>query len=115
MYNIIGKRKYFYIFSGTLMVASIIALSAWGLCYGIDFTGGTLAEFQISNFKFQIDEAKSTLSENGINDAIITPTQNNSVLIRYGNSDDEKNKAALARLKEKYPDIQNIRIDYIGP
>jgi len=55
------------------------------------------------------------LKEVGIEDAVVTPTQNNSILIRYGNSDDEKNKAVLTKLREKYPEIQNTRLDYIGP
>jgi preprotein translocase subunit SecF len=115
MYNILGKRKYFYVFSGTLVILSIASLFVWGLKYGLDFSGGTLAEFQIPNSQFQINEVKSGLEEAGVSDAIITPTQNNSFLVRYGNSDDEKNKAVLAKLKEKYPDIQNTRLDYIGP
>jgi preprotein translocase subunit SecF len=115
MYNILGKRKYFYIMSGTLMILSIIALLVWGLKYGLDFTGGTLAEFSMPNSQFSNGEMKSVLKEAGVEDAVITPTQNNSILIRYGNSDDEKNKAVLAKLKEKYPEIQNTRLDYIGP
>ena len=115
MYNILGKRKYFYIFSGTLMFLSVIALSVWGLKYGLDFTGGTLAEFSIINYQFSNDEVKSVLKEAGFEDAVITPTENNSILIRYGNSSDEKNQEVLAKLKEKYPDIQNTRLDYIGP
>jgi preprotein translocase subunit SecF len=113
MYNIIGKRKYFYVFSGVLTVLSVISLSVWGLRYGLDFTGGTLMEVQ--NIRAQNEDIKSALVEAGIQDAVVTPTQNDSVLIRYGNSDDEKNKAVLAKLKEKFPDIQNTRLDYIGP
>ena len=115
MYDIIGQRKYFYIFSGTLMILSIVSLSTWGLKYGLDFTGGTLMEVKSSKLKVQSEEFKNTLQETGINDAVITPTQNDSMLIRYGNSDDEKNKAVLAKLHEKYSDIQNTRLDYIGP
>lgn len=115
MYNIIGKRKYFYVFSGTLMLLSIISLSTWGLKYGLDFTGGTLMEVKSENSKVQSDELKSALKEVGIEDVVINPAQNGAFLIRYGNSDDEKNKAVLGKLKEKYPDIQNTRLDYIGP
>jgi len=115
MYDIIGQRKYFYIFSGTLMILSIVSLSTWGLKYGLDFTGGTLMEVKSSKLKVQSEEFKNTLQETGINDAVITPTQNDSMLIRYGNSDDEKNKAVLAKLHEKYSDIQNTCLDYIGP
>jgi preprotein translocase subunit SecF len=115
MYNILGKRKYFYIFSGTLMLLSIIALSVWGLKYGLDFTGGTLMEVKSEKLKVQSDEAKNVLINAGINDAVITPTEDNAFLIRYANSSDEKNQEVLAKLREKFPDIQNTRLDYIGP
>ncbi|MFA5925563.1 MAG: protein translocase subunit SecF [Parcubacteria group bacterium] len=114
MYNILSKRKYFYIFSGTLMILSILSLSIWGLRYGLDFTGGTLMEVRISQ-GVSNSEVKAVLSEAGAGDAVVTQTQNNSFLIRYGNSDDEKNKEVLGKLKEKYPDIENTRLDYIGP
>ncbi|MFH0929747.1 MAG: protein translocase subunit SecF [Candidatus Moraniibacteriota bacterium] len=115
MYNILGKRKYFYIFSGTLMLLSIVALSVWGLKYGLDFTGGTLMEVRNEKVEIKNNDLKITLKEVGIEDAVITPTQNNAFLIRYANSDDEKNMEVLAKLREKYPDIQNTRLDYIGP
>ncbi len=115
MYNILGQRKYFYIFSGTLMLLSVIALSVWGLKYGIDFTGGTLMEVRSEALKVQSEDLKGALKEAGIEDATVTPTQNDSFLIRYANSDDEKNKAVFAKLREKFPDIQSTRLDYIGP
>jgi len=115
MYDILGKRKYFYIFSGALMLLSVIALSTWGLKYGLDFTGGTLMEVKSEKSKVQSDEIKNVLIGVGINDAVITPTQDNSFLIRYANSSDEKNQEVLKKLHEEFSDIQNTRLDYIGP
>lgn len=115
MYNIIGQRKYFYILSGTLMLLSVMSLFVWGLKYGLDFTGGTLMEIRYEKGEIRNNDIKSLLKKVGVEDAVITPAQNNSFLIRYSNSDDEKNKAVLAKLREKYPDMQNTRLDYIGP
>ncbi len=115
MYKIINKRKYFYVVSGTLMLLSVISLSAWGLKYGIDFTGGTLMEVKFAASAPSNAEIKTILDEAGTKDATVQPTQNNSVLIRYGNSDDEKNKEVLKKIREKYPEAQNTRLDYIGP
>ena len=42
--NFIGNRNIAMLFSGILMVLSIISLSTRGLQMGIDFTGGTLIE-----------------------------------------------------------------------
>lgn len=115
MYDILGKRKYFYLLSGTLMLLSVIALSIWGLKYGLDFTGGTLMEVKNEKSELKSDEIKSAILEVGVEDAVITPTQDNSFLIRYANSNDEKNQEVLGKLREKFPDIQNTRLDYIGP
>jgi preprotein translocase subunit SecF len=45
---IVNHRKLFYTFSIILVVASFVALFAWGLLPGIDFTGGTLIEVAYS-------------------------------------------------------------------
>ena len=39
-FSFISKRKYSYIISGVLIIASVISLSTLGLNLGIDFTGG---------------------------------------------------------------------------
>jgi preprotein translocase subunit SecF len=41
---IINNRKLLYVFTAILIIASIAALSVWGLKPGIDFAGGTLIE-----------------------------------------------------------------------
>ena len=38
--NFIGGRKWSYLISGTLIVASILSISIKGFTYGVDFTGG---------------------------------------------------------------------------
>ncbi|MFA5871332.1 MAG: protein translocase subunit SecF [Parcubacteria group bacterium] len=115
MYNILKYRKYFYIFSGTLIILSIAALSVWGLRYGLDFTGGTLMEVKFSGDTIpKSDEIKSVLSEAGVSDATIQPSQDNTFIIRYQNSDDELNKKVVGDLKAKYPTAENTRLDYIG-
>jgi preprotein translocase subunit SecF len=114
MYKIINKRKYFYVFSGILVLLSIISLSVWGLKYGLDFTGGTLMEVKAGQ-EASSGDIKAVMNEVGVEGAVVTQTQNNSFLIRYGNSDDEKNKTVLAKLREKYSNLENTRLDYIGP
>ncbi len=115
MYNILGKRKYFYAMSGTLVILAIIAISVWGLRLGLDFTGGTLMEVHSQSQNFQAGDIKDALASAGVNDAVVSPTQDNGFLIRYANSDDKKNQDVLGKLKEHFPDIQNTRLDYIGP
>ncbi len=44
MYKIIENKKNYFIFSGILILLSLISLVTWGLKPGIDFTGGSLLE-----------------------------------------------------------------------
>jgi len=44
MLNIIGYRKFFFVFSSVMIILSIIALVKWNLNYSIDFTGGAISE-----------------------------------------------------------------------
>ena len=47
-FNILGRRRIYYIVSGTLVVASILLIVFRGFHYGIDFAGGTTLTFQPS-------------------------------------------------------------------
>ena len=44
MWNIVGKRYWFFAFSLVLIVPGLIVLIALGLPLAIDFTGGSLAK-----------------------------------------------------------------------
>jgi len=48
-FNIIQRRRRWFVLSGSAILVSIIALVFLGLNYSIDFTGGTLIEFRLSN------------------------------------------------------------------
>ena len=58
--NIIGYRKYYYIFSGTLVVLLLAGILFKGLNLGIDFKGGTMLQFGF----------KQTVTENQIRDIL---------------------------------------------
>jgi len=69
---IVKHRKIFYSFSIALVAISILALSVWGLTFGIDFKGGSSVEFQyaverpsVEVVKAQIDSLNFTPTING--------------------------------------------------
>ncbi|MBM9467030.1 protein translocase subunit SecF [Nakamurella sp. YIM 132084] len=45
-FNILGPRRWYYAFSGFIVVASILLIIFRGFTFGIDFAGGTRLEFQ---------------------------------------------------------------------
>lgn len=81
---IIKNRKAFYIFSGIYVVLALVALFAWGLKFGIDFTGGSLLEIQYVNAAPSVPDVTAALAATGISsqDASVRPTGTNGYLIR---------------------------------
>jgi len=66
---IVKNRKIFYSFSIALVAISIIALSVWGLTFGIDFKGGSSVEFQYEVERPSVEVVKAQID--GLN---FTPT-----------------------------------------
>lgn len=114
MINIIGKTKYAYIFSGILTVASIAAISVWGLKLGIDFTGGTLMEIEFSENVPANQEITEALTDLNLKSLTIQATGNKSALIRFASEDDDVNEEVSKKIKEKYADSKEMRVEFIG-
>jgi len=78
---IVKYRKIFYIFSSILVLASIVAISMWGLNLGIDFKGGTSVEFKFEQSKLELSVVKGRIDA-----TIVTPSLKNSYsLVNSGN------------------------------
>jgi preprotein translocase subunit SecF len=111
--KIIEKRKYSFLFSGLLIVASIVFIGIWGLKLGIDFTGGVLTEV-----KFQQDVSKDQVAESikdlELASLLIQPAENNSFIIRYQSEENKLNPEVETILKEKYPEIEILRTEFIS-
>ncbi|HLB51079.1 MAG TPA: protein translocase subunit SecF, partial [Patescibacteria group bacterium] len=88
MISIISKRSHTYIFSGIVVVLSVVALSLWGLRLGIDFTGGTLMEVQFSAVSPSEEAVKDVILRGGGKSAVVQPSQDNAIIMRYAPTTD---------------------------
>jgi len=114
MIDIIGKTKYSYFFSIAMTVLCIASLFVWGLKFGIDFTGGTLMEIKFANSTPANADIEGNLAELNLDSLTLQGTENNSVLIRYASEEDTVNQAVVRKMTEKYPESQQLRVDYIN-
>ena len=59
-----------------LVIASIVAISIFGLNLGIDFTGGSMMDIKFINVdRPSISDLQNALSEVGLKDMIIQPLE----------------------------------------
>jgi len=111
--KIINKRKYTFLFSAILMVASVVFLSMWGLKLGIDFTGGVLTEIKF-NQEVSKNEIEETVKDLNLNSLLIQPAENNSFIIRYQSEENKVNAEVEDKLQENYPESEILRTEFIS-
>ena len=119
MFDFIGKRKYWFILSGTLVVLSMIFVSIWGLNYGIDFTGGSLMEIKTVDASLDKQVIEASLDELGIQEYIVQPSGDNVTLIRTPNLTKEQHAQILddlsTKVEEQSGTLQESKYNSIGP
>ena len=81
MFDVIGKRRWFFLFSGILTIPGLIFIlltpvtnGAVGLQFSIDYTGGTTWEIRFKDPAVTADQIKSVFVAQGINDAEVLAT-----------------------------------------
>lgn len=116
-YKIIKYRKLWLLISAGMVVLSIMALAIWGLRAGLDFTGGSLLEVKFAGGVPTVAEIQSSLNEAHVSSLVVQPTGNNSIILRFQETSQEKHLAvvaALNKLEVAKAGMTEIRFESIG-
>jgi preprotein translocase subunit SecF len=81
VYDIVGKRNWYFAFSALITIPGLIFIILGGLRPSIDFTGGTVWEVRYAS-EPSAAEVSGTLGELGYTDAIVTELPNGFLRIR---------------------------------
>ena len=111
---IIKNRKIFFILSTLLALASILALSFWGLNFGIEFTGGSLMEIEFKDTRASNDQIREKLVDLDLGETNIQPTGDNNVILRMKDIDEDIHQLVLVNIQE-LGEIEELRFESIGP
>lgn len=112
--KIIQKRKGFLFLSAALVLASMIALSVWGLKLGIDFTGGVLLELKFSQNVPSNDEIKEKLSDFSLGSLTAQPSEDGTVFVRFVSDDDTKNEEVQTKIRQSFEGVSIERVEFIS-
>src|SRR5450755_4238674 len=81
VFDVIGKRRWFFLFSGLLTIPGLIFIlltpisnGSIGLQFSIDYTGGTTWEIRFKDPAVTADQIKAVFASHGIGDAEVLST-----------------------------------------
>jgi preprotein translocase subunit SecF len=119
--DFVGKRKWAYTISGTLILISIIAFMVKGPRYGIDFAGGSMIQVKFAG-AVEIPKIKDALQSLGIENASVQnvgDARENEYLVRTdaANISSQEFSSRLDKTLESRLGVQADirRIEMVGP
>ncbi|MCX6784348.1 MAG: protein translocase subunit SecF, partial [Candidatus Komeilibacteria bacterium] len=119
MFQIVQKRKFWYIISVATLVLGLVFIWLWGLKFSIDFTGGSLLELQFSQNNPDLSKITVAVEAAGVKGALVQPAGEQTVIIRSESLPEETHQIILKGIKDKFaPDqisVSESRFDSIGP
>lgn len=95
---IVTYRNVFFALTGLLTAISLASIAFFGLSFGTDFTGGTLAEVRYSAGRPTVESLSQSLDAAGFSGYSLRESQNNSYVMRAGNIAAEKRPALTEAL-----------------
>lgn len=117
MIDIIGKKWWYLIFSTVIIIPGLISLIIWGIRPAIDFTGGTLLEFQFLKKESKIvnSDLRKALEKEELEIGSIQQSGENTFLVRLKSLDKDKSQKLFSGLSETYGEVKQIRSETVGP
>ncbi|MBI2832299.1 MAG: protein translocase subunit SecF [Chloroflexi bacterium] len=114
MFDIVGKRFWFYLITGILALVSIVALAVLGLKPGIEFSSGSLLNLKFEQ-EVQSADLKAELANLGYDRVIVQTTGGGGFLIRTGELSGNKKTEMETALKEKFGELTEAEFSSVSP
>ena len=104
-FEIVKFRKFSFAFSAFLVGISIVLLAVYGLKPGIDFTGGSLVEFEFQGDRPSNQELVEVLQD--YKSVVVQPVDEKGVLIKMQFINEEEHKDILSKIRENFETEEN--------
>ena len=114
MFNIVGRRGWWYLVSTILLVPGLAALLTGGLKPGIDFTGGTLLQVRLAAGTTQ-ENVTAAARAAGFAEAVVQMAGESDALLRTRDIDIDEKADLMAALAESTGPVEELGFSAIGP
>jgi preprotein translocase subunit SecF len=110
---VVTYRKFFYIISAIIIIASLFSIYKWGLNPGIDFEGGSILEVEYSDTRPEQAKLISEIAPLNL-DATVRSTGDRGYIIRMRDITVEE-KTSLSKVIGTFGTSTEKRFDSVGP
>jgi SecD/SecF fusion protein len=112
--DLMRYRKRWLAISGIALVLASAGIAVRGLNFGVEFTGGRLAEYSSAR-TIEVGAARNAVSEAGFPDAVVQRSGQDDLTVRTPRISDEEADRIESRLAALGGDIDRIRDEQVGP
>lgn len=113
---IVKYRRWFFVLSLLLVVASLAAIWGWGLTWGTDFTGGSILEVEYQVARPSLTALRQAVAPLPLKDVVLQPAGERGLLLRSALlSENEKNQLLGVLSDNGATPLQEKRFSSIGP
>lgn len=118
MFDIVGKRYWYFVFSALIMIPGFVALAAFGLPLAIDFTGGSLLQLE---FNQAVDVSTAEIKaiyaaqDPELDDPLVQTSGERGLLIRSKSMNAETKNVIKAEIQDQYGEFTELRFESVGP
>ncbi len=114
MFDIVGKRFWFFLISGVVILVAIISLVTFGLKLGIEFSSGSIVTVRFEQEVDQ-DDLKQELTSLGYDNALIQRTGGGDFLIRTHELTGEDKTNLEDALADKFGHLTETEFNSVSP
>jgi len=112
--NWLKYKKIYFAVSFALIIIGAASLIKWGLQLSVDFTGGALVEYQLTE-QVSTEELTVSLKQKKIEVSSIQKTGSGNILIRLGPISEEEKNVVTGTILEFSEGASELRFESVGP
>ncbi len=112
--NLMKYKVWYFVISSLIILPGLYYLLTFGLKLGIDFTGGGLIEYKFGK-SIDVNNLKQEISKSGITVGQISPSTDNSYIIRTKPIEQNQIIGLKSSLSKKFGAVIERRVENVGP
>jgi preprotein translocase subunit SecF len=114
MLDIVGKRYWFFLVSGILIVIAIFSLSVFGLKPSIEFSSGSLLSLTF-DAPVAYADFQQEINNLGYSDAVVQRTGENTFLVRTQELTDQEKQTMETTLTSRFGSVSEASFNSVSP